>query len=123
MMHDFEAVIATLGEPSLNRITLAVDGHWHLPHGGAPVLHRPEGNVFSETVGAVDELEVRGTHLWATGQAFYQGVAEAITDGTVRLSLEMTEMQFETANGSMYVKGGYVRAFTLVNPARYGWAS
>lgn len=123
-MHDFEAVIATLGEPSLNRITLAADGHWHLPHGGAPVLHRPSGDVFSETVGAVDELEKRGSQLWAIGQAFYPSVADSITDGVVRLSLEMTEMQMEGDGvNTLYVTGGYIRACTLVSPERYGWAS
>lgn len=123
-MYDFRAPMATLGVPSFNRYVLSQNGVWHLPHGGAPVQHRVEaGDIFSETVGAVDELEFSDGQMWGLGQTFYETVAASINAKIVRLSLEMTEMEYETIHGTMYVDGGYIRAVLLVKPEMYGWAA
>lgn len=116
----FAAPMATLGEPSANRLTLSPVGEWHLPHGGAPVLHKPGDEMFSETVGLIEGLEVRSAHLYAIGRAL-PSIAGIINDLSFRLSLEMVDMDADTHNGGMFVRSGYIRAALLVRPAVYGW--
>lgn len=120
-MYDFRAPMARLGVPSTNRITMSQNGTWHLPHGGAPIQHKPEGSIFSETVGAIQELEFADGQMWGVGQVEYSGVAEALNARVTCLSIEVMDMEFEMVNGSMYVDTGYIRSALLVSPQGYGW--